>query len=212
MNMYVAYVRTYIYVCARVCRMHIHASVASYRRQRMIFLTDACEDMYVYCFFMYENISFFLLGRQQKKSYISFSLGKKIRIWSGICMERDRFVAHVLTDGKAYYSWQIWLKIHAYWCAYMWSETDKYWKMLGYMKSDLKIWKKHINRKRPTYITRDNVWKETQKCGKRPIYMKCDLRVGKETYIYEKRPTYLNRDLHMWTVTCVYGKRHTNVK
>jgi len=62
---------------------------------------------------------------------------------------------------------------------------------------------KHMNRKRPTYITRDNVWKETQMCGKRPIYMKWDLRVGKETYIYEKRPTYLNWDLHMWTVTCV---------
>jgi len=58
MNMYVGFVRTYIYVCACVCHMHEHASVAAYRRQRMIFLTDACEDLYICCFFMYENIFF----------------------------------------------------------------------------------------------------------------------------------------------------------
>jgi len=32
----------------------------------------------------------------------------------------------------------------------------------------------------------------------RPTYVKRDLHIWKETYIFEKRPTYLKRDLHIW--------------
>jgi len=61
------------------------------------------------------------------------------------------------------------------------------------------------------------MWKETYEYEKRPISVKRDLYMWKNTNkrekipIYDKKPISLKRDLYMWKETYTFGKRPINV-
>jgi len=46
----------------------------------------------------------------------------------------------------------------------------------------------------------------------RLIYIKRDISLWKETYVYEKRHISMKRDIYMWKETCIYEKRHMSMK
>jgi len=67
--------------------------------------------------------------------------------------------------------------------------------------------------KRHTYIKRDiHMLKETYVFQKRHTYIKRDIHISKESYIYQKRHTSIKRDIHMSKETQVCQTRHTYTK